>query len=195
MTIIEYLFLLNFKDKKKIEAYYNMQQINTMYLENVYKIKLKEKNINAITIWPYEFTKSILMRTRYKSYKRFNIKYFNEVAYLFVLNIFLKNSKHICKYIKKKLESVHFKRHRAYFLFFNKILSKFIRPNFKILQIRGITLKFKGKLGRGGNSRTKTMFYRRGLYSLSNKSLSLNRNKWDVWTKTGTFGCTFQIFY
>jgi hypothetical protein len=39
------------------------------------------------------------------------------------------------------------------------------------------------------------MFYRRGLYSLSNKSLSLNRNKWDVWTKTGTFGCTFQIFY
>jgi hypothetical protein len=177
MTIIEYLFLLNFKDKKKIEAYYNMQQINTMYLENVYKIKLKEKNINAITILPYEFTKSILMRTRYKSYKRFNIKYFNEVAYLFVLNIFLKNSKHICKYIKKKLESVHFKRHRAYFLFFNKILSKFIRPNFKILQIRGITLKFKGKLGRGGNSRTKTMFYRRGLYSLSNKSLSLNRNK------------------
>lgn len=80
-------------------------------------------------------------------------------------------------YIKKKLDSVHFKKHRMYFLFFFRILNRYILPNFQILQIKGITLKFKGKLGRGGNARKKTMFYHKGYYSLSNKFLSLNRNK------------------
>ena len=101
----------------------------------------------------------------------------------------------MCKFIKSKLDSVHFKKHRAYFLFFFKILNIYIIPNFKILKIKGITLKFKGKLARGGNSRKKTIFYHRGYYSLSNKCLSLNRHKWNVWTKTGAVGCTFQIFY
>jgi hypothetical protein len=39
------------------------------------------------------------------------------------------------------------------------------------------------------------MLYKQGYYSLSNKMLAINVNKWDVWTETGTFGCTFQIFY
>lgn len=48
-----------------------------------------------------------------------------------------------------------------------------------MLHLRGISLKFKGKLGRGGNSRKKTLFYKKGYYSLSNKLLCLHRNSWD----------------
>jgi hypothetical protein len=82
--------------------------------------------------------------------------------------------------IKKKLDNVHFKKHRLYFLFFFKILNKYIKPNFKQLQIKGITLTFKGKLAKGGNARKRTLFYKKGLYSLSNKQLGMNSNKWDV---------------
>jgi hypothetical protein len=39
------------------------------------------------------------------------------------------------------------------------------------------------------------MFYKSGYYSLSNKMLSLNTQKWDVWTKTGSVGCTMRVFY
>jgi len=45
------------------------------------------------------------------------------------------------------------------------------------MSVRGITMKFKGKLARGGNSRTKTMLYKHGHFSLSNKLLSINSNK------------------
>jgi hypothetical protein len=148
-----------------------------LYLQHLYKIKLKQKSLNAINILPSKVTKNILFKTRHISYKNFDIKYFNEIAFLFIINIFLKNSKNICKYIKKKLGKIHFKKHRSYFLFFHKILNKYIKPNFKILQIKGITLKFKGKLARGGNSRTKTMLYKQGYYSLSNKMLAINVNK------------------
>lgn len=49
-------------------------------------------------------------------------------------------------------------------------------PNFRILKLKGITLKFKGKLGRGGNARKKTIFYHKGYYSSTNKMLALNKN-------------------
>lgn len=179
----------------KYVDYTGYQIFNLFYLKHIYNINLKERSINAISILPAKLNKYILFKTRYMHFKQFNIKYFNEVAYMFLVNVWLKNSKNICKYIKTKLDNVHFKRHKSYFLFFLKILRRFITPNLQILGIKGITLKFKGKLGRGGNARKKTMFYGRGCYSLSNKLLCLNKNSWDVWTKTGTVGCTFQIFY
>ena len=190
------LFFFNtFQKNINYTEFINYQYFNLYYLNNIYKINLKEKNINSIYILPKKIIKHVLYKTRYKHYKRFNIKYFNEVIYMFLICVWLKNSKLLCQYIKKKLDNVHFKKHRTYFLFFLKILNIYIVPNFIELKIRGITVKFKGKLAKGGNSRKKTFFYHKGYYSLSNKFLSLNQHKWNVWTKTGAVGCTLQIFY
>lgn len=195
INYLQNIYLIRLGNIHTYQEFLNYQYYNLHYLQNIYKIKLKEKNINSLYSLPKKLIKYILFKTEYKNFKQFGIKYFNEIVYMFLVNIWLKNSKNICLYIKRKLDSVHFKKHRVYFLFFCKILSNYVLPNFQILQIKGITLKFKGKLGRGGTARKKTIFYHKGQYSLSNKFLSLNRNKWDVWTKTGTVGCTFQIFY
>lgn len=64
-----------------------------------------------------------------------------------------------------------------YFLFFFRILNTYITPNFQRLQIKGIYLVFRGKLGQGGNSRKRVLFYQRGHYSLGNKLLALNTQK------------------
>ena len=189
------IFFLKKNNLFKFTLYKNYQLFNTHYLKNIYKIAIKEKNINAINILPKNLSKKILFKTRKINYKNFNIKYFNEVIYLFLVNVWLKNSKNICKYIKKKLENVHFKKHKSYFLFFFKIISKYITSNFNLLKLKGLTLTFRGKLSKGGNSRKKVMSLKKGYFSLSNKLLILNTNKWDVWTKTGTFGCTMQLFY
>jgi hypothetical protein len=160
---------------KELYQFYNIK-----YLEQIYKVRLKEKNINAITILPKQMSKFILYRTRNKSFKSFKIKYFNEVIYLFLVNIFLKNSKNICKFIKKKLEKVHFKEHRRYFLFFFRIINEYIKSNFRLLKVDGVSLRFKGKLARGGNSRTKRMFFKVGKTSFGDKHICLNSNKWSV---------------
>ena len=83
----------------------------------------------------------------------------------------------LCNYIRTKLDTVHFKKHRKYFLFFFKIIKVYIIPNFEFLNIKGVKLQFKGKLARGGNSRKKTMRLKKGFFSLSNKCLSLNQHK------------------
>lgn len=189
------IFFIDQNNKNKISNHKLYQFFNSVYLQNIYKIKLKEKNINSINILPQKLTNIVLFKVRHVNFKNFNIKYFNEIAHLFLINIWLKNLKNLCKYMKKKLDTVHFKKHRFYFLFFFKILNKYIKPNFQSLQIKGIYLVFRGKLGKGGNSRKKVMFYKSGYYSLSNKLLCLNTQKWDVWTRTGTVGCTMRVFY
>lgn len=189
------LFFMEENAKYNFTTFRFYQFFNINYLKNIYKINLKEKNINAIKTLPLKLSKNVLFRVRNISFKQFDIKYFNEIAHLFLINMWLKNLKNICKYIKKKLDSVHFKQHRLYFLFFFKILNKYIKPNFADLQLKGVYLVFRGKLGKGGNSRKKVMFFKKGYYSLSNKLLCLNTQKWDVWTKTGTVGCTMRLFY
>jgi hypothetical protein len=56
-------------------------------------------------------------------------------------------------------------------------LDTYIEPFFSDLKIKGLTLVFRGKLGKGGNSRKQTLFYKVGAYSLSNKHLRMERNK------------------
>lgn len=189
------LFFIEKNIKYNFTTFRFYQFFNLNYLKHIYNINLKEKNINAIKSLPKKLTKNVLFKVKNISFKQFDIKYFNEIAHLFLINMWLKNLKNICKYIKKKLDSVHFRQHKAYFLFFFKILNKYIEPNFNDLQIKGIYLIFRGKLGKGGNSRKKVMFFKKGYYSLSNKLLCLNTQKWDVWSKTGTIGCTMRLFY
>jgi len=173
-----YYYLLYLHENNKKKLFKELFQLyNLQYLQNFYNVSLREKNINAISVLPKEVTNYILYKTINQSYKAFKIKYFNEVLCLFLVNIFLKNSKNVCKFIKKKLESVHFKEHRKYFLFFIKILKKYVKNNFTILKVSGVVLKFKGKLGKGGNSRTKTMYFKAGKTSQGDRGLCLNNNK------------------
>lgn len=189
------IFFVEQNNKNKFSNFKVFQLFTILYLKNLYNINIIEKNINSINVLPRKLSKNFLYKVRNINFKQFKIKYFNEVGYLFLINIWLKNLKNICKYIKKTLDSVHFKKHRLYFLFFFKILNKYIKPNYNQLQIKGLYLVFRGKLGKGGNARKKTMFYKNGFYSLSNKLLCLNTQKWDIWTKTGTVGCTMRLFY
>lgn len=189
------IFFIEQNNKNKFSNFKIFQLFTAAYLKNIYNINIVEKNINAINILPNKLGKSFLYKVRNINYKQFNIKYFNEVGYLFLVNIWLKNIKNICKYIKKTLDNIHFKKHRLYFLFFFKILNKYIKPNYNQLQIKGLYLVFRGKLGKGGNARKKALFYKHGYYSLSNKLLCLNTQKWDIWTKTGSVGCTMRLFY
>lgn len=189
------IFFVDTSNSYKFGTYRFYQMFNAIYLQSVYNVAVCEKNVNVLKTIPKKLVKIFSYKVQNISFKQFSIKYFNEVAYLFLISSWSKNLKPICKYIKKRLDNTHFKKHRSYFLFFFRILNKYIKPNFEQLKIKGLYLVFRGKLGRGGNSRKKVMFYKKGEYSLSNKLLAMNSHKWDIWTKTGSVGCTMRIFY
>ena len=187
-----------FVDSQKVNFFSYLvflKSLNALYLRNIYPVELKERNINSLSTLPLPLSRLVLFSKKQKDYNTFGIKYSNEIAYLLLINIWLKNVKNICKYFQRKLNSVHFKEHRAYFLFFFNLLNSYIVPNFKILLVKGLYLKFKGKLGRGGNSRKTTLLYKVGVTSLTSKSLAMDSHKWDVWTKTGSVGCCFRVFF
>ena len=58
-----------------------------MYLQHIYKINIKEKHLNALQTLPHKITKYLMYKVRNLHYKQFGIKYFNEIAFLFVVNI------------------------------------------------------------------------------------------------------------
>jgi hypothetical protein len=81
------LFFVEPNNKNKFAGFKVFQLFTASYLQNIYKIRLLEKNINAISVLPQKLTKNFLFRVRNINFKQFNIKYFNEVGYLFLVNV------------------------------------------------------------------------------------------------------------
>lgn len=81
------IFFLGFKTQHKILLYQSYQFFNVHYLRNIFKIKLQQKNVNALKACPEDLTKKILYSVDGVSQKNFGIKYFNEIAHLFLVNI------------------------------------------------------------------------------------------------------------
>lgn len=81
------LFFMEENAKYNFTTFRFYQFFNINYLKNIYKINLKEKNINAIKTLPLKLSKNVLFRVRNISFKQFDIKYFNEIAHLFLINM------------------------------------------------------------------------------------------------------------
>lgn len=81
------IFLVNVNNKPVYRDYLAYQQFNTYYLRNLYDINLIEKNVNSLKLLPKKLIKHTLFKTKHKHYKNFNIKYFNEIAYMFLISV------------------------------------------------------------------------------------------------------------
>ena len=62
-------------------------------------------------------------------------------------------------------------------------------PKFKEIAVSGVKVKFKGKIGVAGNSRTRTYFYRIGQTRQSSMGTRVNYRLIYIHTFTGVIGC------
>jgi hypothetical protein len=81
------VFFVEINNTYKYSRFLHYQFFNLNYLQNIFKINLKEKSINGLDCLPSKITKFLMYKVRHISYKQFGVKYFNEVAHLFVLNV------------------------------------------------------------------------------------------------------------
>ncbi len=81
------IFFIKIDNTYHYKAFMHYQFFTINYLQNIFKIHLKEKNINALNSLPPKITKHLMFKVKHLSYKQFGVKYFNEVAHLFVLNV------------------------------------------------------------------------------------------------------------
>jgi hypothetical protein len=81
------VFFVEQNNKNKFSNFKIFQLFTASYLKHIYNISIVEKNINAIKVLPNKLSKNFLYKVRNINFKQFNIKYFNEVGYLFLINI------------------------------------------------------------------------------------------------------------
>jgi hypothetical protein len=85
-----YMFLLSrisidAETHMQYNSFANYQHFNTYYLNSIYKLNLKEKHVNVLQSLPLKIIKYVLYKVKHKHFKKFKIKYFNEVIYMFLV--------------------------------------------------------------------------------------------------------------
>lgn len=129
---------------------------------------------------------------RYRKY--FPVKYTFHAHLLEALYIAMsyKNLSHLVTYLRQMFTAVNFFKHKFLLYFFRAVFSELNRC--KELPVRGLFIKFRGKLAQAGNSRRKRFLVGCGQVSTSYGSL-YRVEKFQIKTFTGAIGCTIILSF
>jgi hypothetical protein len=95
-------------------------------------------------------------------------------------------------YIKKKIESSHFKKHKKIL----SIIFDIIKKNKIILvltEVKGFSFDIRGKVGVAGNAKKRHVYFALGKISTTSQNLKSQWQQISVWTQTGQMGITCLI--
>lgn len=205
----KYLFFYFLNSKLKT---HNMSLISNIYLNNLFFFKY----FIAKFIYSYLFNKNLLLNIdknkvslhsklysselilakirRFSNLKEINInqRVFLDLILVFLLTkdtVFFKN---LLKYI---LESIHFKNHKRFLYNLKVLLSLVFDVYGSSLNILGLYIKIKGKIGLGGNSKKKKYNFKKGNFSFTKKDQKLSYNKDVIRTYSGVLGFEVYLTY
>ena len=105
------------------------------------------------------------------------------------------NTELILNIFRKLLRKQNFKRHKKLTNFFFYIIFRLYRAVQNNNYIKGLVFEIKGKIGVGGDSKTRKKMLYCGNCSLTKKSEKLNYKYINVNTQTGTLGLKLFISY
>ena len=121
-----------------------------------------------------------------------SIKSFMSFIFSFLMSKDIILFKNFMKYC---LENIHFKKHKRFLYNFKVILNFIFNVYFSELNILGLYLKIKGKIGVGGNLKKRKYFYKYGSFSFTKKNQKLNYFKDCIRTYSGVLGLEIYISY
>lgn len=119
----------------------------------------------------------------------------HEALAIIVTAVRIKDPTFLSNWIRGMLKRLSFWKYRLIFRYVKFVLRYVLKPNFHLLDFRGVKLQLKGKISVAGNARTRTLFMRIGDTSHSKMS---NRVAYDlsfVNTFTGIMGFKLWFFY
>ena len=119
----------------------------------------------------------------------------HEALAIIVTAVRIKDPTFLSNWIRGMLKRLSFWKYRLIFRYVKFVLRYVLKPNFHLLDFRGVKLQLKGKISVAGNARTRTLFMRIGDTGHSKMS---NRVAYDlsfVNTFTGILGFKLWFFY
>lgn len=148
--------------------------------------------------------RNLAKQERIKLYwKRYFVKkkyFFKHLSAKQFFNLFLqlsyfKNPRLFVLAVQKKFYRSTFKQHRRLFFLVKSALNLWYLLLKNLRGVKGYSLFFKGKLGKKGSVRKRKIYTKKGLVSLTNKSLRVNTRCYTIWTVTGSVGAGISIFF
>jgi hypothetical protein len=110
--------------------------------------------------------------------RRFNRKYLpkrfktsTRLLHIIYYSLLLKDSSIFIYFFRGIMESIEIKLHKKLLIGFIKIIKDLYKPIFVRLQVLGIFLNLKGKIGVSGNSKKRRRYLYSGRHSITSRSL------------------------
>ena len=203
-------FNFNYFFFKKINTFFNKKYVNLNFTPWYYNTLIRFiENFTGKKIifqfFPYlsqEINKEFIIRyklwlSKMKYYEqRLGHKFFlEEGLHILHLGFYLKDSKLIISWLKSIILRISFWKTKFIFRFLKYLIQNFFYFLFKSLDIKGFSVKLKGKISSAGNSRKKVITYKIGKTSQSSFDLRVNQTFKKIVTFTGVMGFKVAIYY
>lgn len=160
------------------------QKKTLLLFKNTNNITLVQKKISWLLKF---FKKNFSIKIPFYSLKSF--------INIFLMSILLKDAALIVNWLQYILEYTHFKNHRAIFSFLISFLNNFGKFILKKLNCIGLMFILVGKLGTGGSSKKKKIFFKVGRSSLNSTRLSIEYANCSIFSFSGIISLKFFIFF
>jgi len=121
--------------------------------------------------------------------------FFEESLHILHLGFTLHDPKLVSSWFRSLIKRISFWKTRLIFRFIKYLFQNYFVFIFKDLSIKGFKVKLKGKISAAGNSRKRTILYRKGRTSHTTYSLRVVHESLTINTFTGVLGLQVWIFY
>ena len=175
---------------------YNMYLNNfiILFLENILKKSLFIKLINNSFYESYNwYLNSIL--NEYKFYKPIYFKSYETSDFIKILwySFFFKDISIFSKWVSIFMETLNFKNHKKFLLFFNNFIKKYSTVFEDVLKVKGFFFDIRGKVGVTGSSKKRHLTIKFGRLNKFSKKNKIDYDLKLVRTYSGVMGLTYII--
>lgn len=151
--------------------------------------------MKSLTITEITFLKYITRRLQTYAYQFSTIFFLSEFIEIVFLGLKQKNLTVILSYIQKILNKLIIWDHKRFFVFLYELFREHFFYFFDSLNIKGMRIILKGKIGVGGNSRKRKMYLKLGSVTKIQPFRSVQTMNALLSTTTGALGLTVNIYY
>ena len=121
--------------------------------------------------------------------------FFEESLHILYLGFVLRDARLLNAWLKSLIQRISFWKTRLIFRFLKYLFQNYFTYLFPKLGVKGLKIKLKGKISAAGNSRKRTILYRKGQTSHSTVDVRIAHELSVINTFTGALGLQIWIFY
>lgn len=156
-------------------------------------IQSSKYHVSELSFFKFKYT-IIKKLNNAPNIKRLKIKFKTFIKIIYIL-LKYKDLEIFKKWIEISMSRLPFKNHRRFLYALKVIFFLYLFPYFKYFNVLGLVIKTSGKIGLGGNSKTRSYYIKAGKYPRTTKSFKILYSQSNIFTLSGALGLSYYFTY